>query len=311
MDSVSPTPPNQPAPPRRVVARTFAEQEDAARALAAMLEADITAELRAHTAISVRDGRPETRGYSLLVDPAASKDAARLLLKMPPSEAAAARPSHATASTTAKLGRRLSGRRATPPQRQRSALWLIMLAIACAAGAIIFGLQAIAHFQQKRRTPAAGAPLILTTTEDLNSDGQADLERTIDGKGTITEIRQDLDCDGNFDIRWLWERGSLTTRDRDVDDDGRWDERTTYDPDGQFFFQDLRPGAKGSVAERRVYRDGLLWRTLVDKDRDLNFDHVRELDEAGAVTRDALLAPHAPENARPQYPLEPLPATTP
>ncbi len=302
----SPPAENKPAATgRRVVARTFAQREDADRAAVILMDSGIAAEVRLHFYSNPVSKVRETRGCSLLVDPGASREAARLLLRMPPSEAAVTTGRVMPREHSAKGTRLL--RRINKPGPQRSAVGIIILALVCAGGAIVFGFSALSSLRAKRNKIQPGEPYSLTATEDLNRDSVADLERTFSSNGELEEIRQDRDCDGTWDARWNWQQGKLSTRDLDIDDDGKWDERTKYDPHGAPFVSDERPGAAGSIRVRRIYRDGILWRTLTNADGDLNFDHITDQDETGDVLRNEDLPPGAPENAYPSYPLEPLP----
>ena len=299
-----------PAAARRVVARTFAQREDADRAAGILLEHGITSEVRPHFLRNTVANTREERGCSLLVEARSAQEAARLLLRMPPSEAAATtstRPATARDRSASGSGSGRLIRRVGKPAPQRSAVGIIIIALLGAAGAIIFGYTAVSSFQRRNSQPPAPEPVAITVTEDLNGDSIPDLERTFSSNGQLQEIRQDRDCDGTWDARWLWQNKRLDARDLDIDDDGKWDERTHYDPDGFPFVSDLRPGGSGSLSQRRIYRDGILWRTLTNYDKDLNFDHVRDQDETGDVLRDEPLPPGAPENAMPKYPLEPLP----
>src|SRR5688500_15062282 len=113
-------PPSTPAPSAvhtRAI-RSFAQREDAERARAALADSDIDSTIREFRVPDNVTGKPVTRGCSLCIDPADAVEAARLLLKMPPSEAPAA-------ATAKPEGPTRLRRRTGRPDRQKTSVFMI------------------------------------------------------------------------------------------------------------------------------------------------------------------------------------------
>src|SRR5690606_12659072 len=121
--SASPTPAETPDPPpdRRTI-RTYARREDADRAFELLKEHGIEATVQEFR-VSDPDDRTATvsRGCVLAVAPADAAAAARLLMRMPPSESAG-RTGTDAAAPPSRRPRPLAPRR---PLRQSNALWIL------------------------------------------------------------------------------------------------------------------------------------------------------------------------------------------
>ncbi|MFN5961661.1 MAG: hypothetical protein ACK5CW_09285 [Verrucomicrobiota bacterium] len=303
--------PSGPSSQPRII-RSFARRDDAERARDLLAEHEITASLQEFWMADPKTGVREMRGCALQVPPEMASDAARLLLRMPPSEAPG-RPATQSADSAA-APRKSSGsrlRRRTPEAQKKSgSIFMIGVAVLGAALFLLYAGNALLGPKQ-RRAPADDEAETYTIDEDLNGDSIADTFREYTALGRPVSWQEDRNFDGTIDIRWIWQRQKIAYRDRDLDGDGRWDERTTFDPEGLPFYTDLRPGGSGPIRTRRIFRDGILWRTLEDLNADTQFDTVTDTDEGGDILRREPLPPNAPENATPQYPLPPLPLPDP
>ena len=54
------------------------------------------------------------------------------------------------------------------------------------------------------------------------------------------------------------------------------------------------------VILRRVYREGVLWKILEDRDADTHFDRIEEFSPEGVMVRDEALPKGSPENKVPK-----------
>ena len=312
----SPEPESPVVPPGSLnrMIRTFARREDAERAVAVLADHDIPAAIREFWAPDTVSGTRELRGCALHVAPEQASPAARLLLKMPPSEAAGSLAPDGSPRTgtqrSSPAPTRL--RRRTPdPVKQRGSIFMIGFAILCAAGFLLYAGSELMG-KKRRRPPVEATDDTYTIEEDLNHDSVADVIREYSiATDQPVSWQEDRDFDGTFELRWIWQGNRLAYRDRDIDGNGKWDERTTCDPEGAPFYTDLRPDGSGPVRLRRIYRDGFLWRTLENKDGDNSFESLVDVDEGGDIIRRDTLPPDAPENAVPRYPLPPLPPRDP
>jgi len=278
--------------------RSFAQREDAERALAALADSNIPGSIREFRVPDNVTGKLVTRGCSLCIDPADAVEATRLLLKMAPSEAP-------VAATAKPEGPSRLRRRAGRPDRQRSSLFMIGFAILCAAGMIIF---AMIWFSRPRKiTPPPQSKENIVLEEDLNGDTLPDAWREFTWNWIPLHHTEDRNYDTVWDHRWTWQKGIPAYRDIDLNFDGKFDERTTYDPEGHPFYTDTRPGASGPVLVRKIYRDGIVWKILEDRDADTHFDHVAELDDTAAPVREETLPKGSPENNPPPWPPPPAP----
>lgn len=286
---------------RRTI-RTYARRDDAERARDLLGEHGIEAQVREFR-IPDPDGGPEmvSRGCSLSVLPKDVAGAARLLLRMPPTEAAG-KPQ--TAQEPAPRPRRRP--RAHRTRRQSSAIWILIIAIGCSTAAMFYIVYAFLNPAAGARISVPGEEENYVVREDLDWDGIIDIEREYSPGGAPVQVREDRNGDGLFELRWNWERGVLATRDRDIDHNGISDERTVFDPAGDPFYVDLRPNGSGPVINRRIYREGVLWKILDDADADARFDRIREYDVDGTLLRDEPLPKGSPENDPPK--LQRLPA---
>jgi hypothetical protein len=278
--------------------RSFAQREDAERARAALADHDIDSTIREFRVTDNVTGKPVSRGCGLFIDPAKAAEATRLIMKMPPSEAPVA------ATSKQQDGPTRLRRRSGPAERQKTPMFMVAFAIICAAGGIIFSATFF------------GRPKVSTTPEDvenilieddLNDDSVADVRRAFNYKWVPLLQEEDRNFDGLIDIRWSYQNGKASYRDRDLNHDGKFDERTAYDPFGQQFYTDTRPGESGPVRIRKVYRDGVLWKVLEDRDADTHFDHLTELDDTGIPVRQEELPKDSPENKVPSWPPPPAP----
>ena len=294
MDSPDPSAP--PAGHTRSL-RSFALREDAERARAVLADHDIESTIREFRVPDSVTGKLVSRGCSLFIDPARAAEATRLIMKMPPSDAPAA-------ATAKPDGPSRLRRRVGPPTRQKGSLFMVGFAIVCAAGGIIFAATYFGRPKTSNR-PVNTANILIE--EDLNGDSVPDVRREFTYKWVPLFHEEDRNFDGLIDIRWGYQNGRASYRDIDLNFDGKFDERTTYDPEGQPFFTDIRPRESGPVLVRKIYRDGILWKLLEDRDADTSFDHLTELDETGTPIRQEELPKDSPENKIPAWPPPPAP----
>ena len=278
--------------------RSFALREDAERVRAALADHNIECTIREFLVPDTLTGKPVSRGCSLYVDPAQAKEATRLVMKLPPSETAAA--VSAKPAGPSRLRRRVG-----PPVKQKGSQLMVFFAIACAAGGIIFGATYLGRPKQANK-PAVSTDDIVVE-EDLNDDSIPDVRRVFNYKWEPLYHEEDRNFDNSMDVKWTWQRGKPAYRDVDLDFDGKFDEHTTYDPEGKPFYTDTRRGGSGPPLIRRVYRDGSLWKLLEDRDADAHFDHLTEFDYTGATIREEDLAKDSPEEKVPAWPPPPAP----
>jgi hypothetical protein len=278
--------------------RSFAQREDAERARDLLADSGIGSTLRDLPAR--RNDAGSYTGCTLSVAPEDAAATVRLLLKMPPSEAPSTSRKPAAAALRNKEDNptRLR-RRISPPVKQRGSF--LMIGIACAAAAAMIIFAAREYLIPKRKgTPPRVANYYIE--EDLDGDGLPDAIREFTPRWELLYHAEDRDRDGEIDLQWRYQKGRPTAREADLNFDGDFDERTTYDPEGQPFFTDLRPGGRGALLRRTIHRHGLVWKILEDRDADNHFDHLRELDQYGAIARDEALPPGSPENDKPPWP---------
>lgn len=283
-----------PALSRRTL-RTYARREDAEQARTSLADHGIEARVDEHF-LKKADGQRVSGGCSLTVEAASATEAARLLLKMPPSETAGRPPEPVEPPTRNPLRRRVG-----PRQRQKSSLPIIFIAVLCSS----IGLYWLVRQAMRGKTPGSGPPVEefpenVLIREDVNWDGDVDSIREYTPSGQLLSILEDRDYDGKMDLRWIWQRGGLMYRDRDIDRDGTMDERTTFDGFNEPFYVDLRRQGKGPVIRRRVYREGVLWKILEDLDADTHFDRIQEFSPEGVIFRDESLPKGSPENGVPK-----------
>ncbi len=285
---------SSPAHSRRTV-RTYARREDAEQACAVLADHGFEARVDEHF-LKKADGKRVSGGCSLTVAGTSATEAARVLLKMPPSEAAGG--SYAQVKAPARPPMR---RRVGPRLRQKSSLPMILIAVMCSA----IGVYWVVRQAMRGKFTAAGPPPgeypeNILIKEDVNWDGEVDLIREYTPSGQLLSVLEDRDFDGKMDLRWIWQRGQLMYRDRDIDRDGTMDERTTFDGYNEPFYVDLRRQGKGPVILRRVYREGVLWKILEDLDADTHFDRIQEFSPEGVIFRDESLPKGSPENGVPK-----------
>jgi hypothetical protein len=283
-----------PALSRRTL-RTYARREDAEQARSALADHGIEARVDEHF-LKKPDGQRVSGGCSLTVAGPSATEAARVLLKMPPSETAGGPPAPVEPPARNPMRRRVG-----PRQRQKSSLPIILIAVLCSS----LGLYWLVR-QAMRGKFSPGGPVAeefpenVLIKEDVNWDGDADSVREYTPAGQLLSILEDRDYDGKMDLRWIWQRGQLIYRDRDIDRDGTMDERTTFDGFNEPFYVDLRQQGKGPVIRRRVYREGVLWKILEDLDADTHFDRIQEFSPEGVIFRDETLPKGSPENGVPK-----------
>jgi hypothetical protein len=70
-------------------------------------------------------------------------------------------------------------------------------------------------------------------TADRNHDGHADIWRTYDGRGQVTEIDLDTNFDGSQDVQEYYQRGVLVRRESDRNFNGQTDLVEEFDPTTQ------------------------------------------------------------------------------
>lgn len=272
--------------------RSFVLREDAERARAALEDAGIAATIREYRVPGPLDGKMVTRALNLFVSDADAAAAARLMLKLPPSEAPTA-PVNPAGPSRLRRGPRNH-------RQQKSALFMIAIAVICSAGMIIYATTGIFGPKKKRGPQPRTDNLVIE--EDLNYDGLADVIREFTPDRLPLHHSEDRNFDSLWDVRWHWQRGFPSSRDVDLNFDGKFDEHTTYGRDGNLFYIDTRPGGTGAVLQRRVFRAGLTWKILEDRDADHHFDHLTEYNDLGdEVKQEDLPKGHA-ENNPPPWP---------
>jgi hypothetical protein len=276
--------------------RSFMHREDAERARAALEDAGIASTIREYRVPGPLDGKMQTRAVNLFVAHKDAAEAARLMLKLPPSEAPAG-----TVKTEGPSRLRRGGARSGP---QKSSFFIILFAGVCAAGMIVYAASGF-FGPKKQRTSSRTTNLLIE--EDLNNDGMRDVVREFTPDKLPVHHTEDRNFDGEFDIRWLWQRGVPSSRDIDLNFDGKWGEHTVYGRDGNLHYTDTRPGGSGALLMRRIYRTGILWKVLEDIDADNHFDQLTEYDDIGdEVKKENLPKGHA-ENDPPSWPPPPWP----
>ncbi len=274
--------------------RTYAKREDAEQAHSALEDHNLKAVVEEHFYKNPTTGQRVSRGCSLMVAVADAPEAARVLLKLPPSETAG------TVRAPVDPPARSPLRRKTGPRlRQKSSWPIILTAIVCSGLGIYWVVR-----QAIRGTPARPVPEDnpenIFVREDVNWDGMDDSIREYTPGGQLLNVQEDRDFDGKMDLRWIWQRAQLIYRDRDIDRDGVMDERTTFDAWNEPFYVDLRHQGRGPVILRRVYREGVFWKILEDRDADTHFDRIQEYTPEGVIFRDEPLEKGSPENGVPK-----------
>ncbi len=283
-----------PSAPRRTL-RTYAHIEDAEQARSLLVDHKISAEVMVHFFTPPGSGKRLPGGCSLTVGAEDVVAATRLLLKMAPSGTAGR-----VEVPRPPLARSPLRRQSGPRTRQRSAVPMILLALMCSGAGIYWVVkQALAG---KPAVSLAGgtSPENVLVREDVNWDGEDDSIREYSPGGQLLSMQEDRDFDGKMDFRWTWQRGQLVYRDRDIDRDGVMDERTTFDAFNAPFYVDVRWKGKGPVVRRRLYREGVLWKILEDKNADTHFDWIQEYAPDGVLIREEALPPDSPENGVPR-----------
>jgi hypothetical protein len=273
--------------------RTYARREDAAQAQSVLADHGITALVEEHF-FKQADGKKVSGGCTLSVENRQGAQAARVLLKMPPSETAG-KPDPPVDLPARSPLRRQVGRR----MQQRSSLPMILTAVACSAIGLFWFVRQALLGPRAVPPPPEENPENVLIREDVNWDGETDSIREYSPAGQMLSMLEDRDYDGKMDLRWIWQRGHLMYRDRDTDLDGVMDERTTFDANNDPFYVDRRDQGKGPVTLRRIYRDGALWKILYDKDADTHFERMEVFTPEGAILRDEVLPPDSPENGVP------------
>lgn len=280
--------------------RSFAQRDDADRAKAALDDAGIACTLREYRVPDPLTQKPVVRAITLFVASDDATESARLMLKLPPSDAPVATNSGPKAEAPSRLRRGV-----VRGGKQKSPLFMVGFAIACAAGMIIFATSELLGPKKKRQPPHSTDNILVE--EDLNGDGNADVTRTFTWDFLPLSHAEDRNYDGEFDVRWLYQRGKPSSRDVDLNYDGDWDEHTAYNPEGDLFYTDSRPGGKGAVLARRIYRQGITWKILVDSDADNHFDHLTEYNDLGDIVHEEDLPKDHPANDPPVWPIPPWP----
>lgn len=289
--------PMEPSPPASVrrTLRTYARREDAEQARSALEDRKIEARVEEHFYTQTKTGQRVSGGCSLTVPMPEAAEAARVLLKMPPSETAGTVREPATVPERRPLRRKIG-----PKLRQKSSLPIILIAIFCSALGIYWIVRQAVRGKSVPTLPLEDNPENIFVREDLNWDGEDDSIREYTPGGAMLNMQEDRDFDGKMDVRWIWQRGQLIYRDRDIDKDGVMDERTTFDAYNEPFYVDVRNLGKGPVIRRRVYREGVLWKILEDRDADTHFDRIEEFSPEGVMFRDEALPKGSPENNVPK-----------
>jgi len=285
-----------PAPisPRRTL-RTYAHAGDAEQARSLLEDHKIRAEVIVHFFTPPGSGKRLPGGCSLTVEAEDATAATRLLLKMAPSGTAGRAEAPSPPMARSPLRRQFG-----PRVRQRSAVPMILMALICSGAGIYWVVkQALAGKPVAAAAEEQSQENILVR-EDVNWDGVDDCIREYSPAGQLLSMLEDRDFDGKMDFRWTWQRGQLVYRDRDIDHDGIMDERTTFDAYNAPFYVDVRWKGRGPVVRRRLYREGVLWKILEDKDADTQFDWIQEFSPEGVLIREEALPPDAPENGVPR-----------
>ncbi len=300
MDAPALSPPDQ----HTRLIRSYALHEDAERARAELAENLIGSAICDIPTSPAKNGNGVYRGCTLSVAPGDAAAATRLLLRMPPSEAP-----NLQRATNSKPGERGTSRpesspsrlirRSGPPEKQRGNFLMISFAVACAAGAVLLASYFMLKPKEKYQPPRLTN---FRVEEDLNGDTLPDVIREFSPRWEPLYHAEDRNFDDELDIQWTYQRGRPAYRDVDVNYDGKFDERTTFDREGQPYFSDLRPAGSGPVLRRLVYRHGLLWKVLEDRNADFKFDHMKEYDRFATVTKEEELPPDSAENGHPQWP---------
>lgn len=285
--------PNPSPTPRRTL-RTYARREDADQARSALADRNIDARVEEHFYNKSKTGERVSGGCSLTVPVADAAAAARVLLTMPPSETAGTAPAPMPSPERNPLRRKIG-----PKTRQKSSLPIILIAILCSSMGIYWVVREALR-DKSIPPPAEENPSNIFVNEDLNWDGEPDTIREYTPGGAMLSMQEDRNFDGKMDVRWTWQRGNLIYRDRDIDSDGVMDERVTFDGYNEPFYVDLRHLGKGPVVLRRVYREGVLWKILEDRDADTHFDRIQEFSPDGVIFRDEPLPKGSPENNVPK-----------
>lgn len=279
--------------------RTYARREDAEQARGALEDQGIVARVDEHF-FRKSTGERVSGGCSLSVPVGDAAEAARVLLKMPPSETAG-RPAVPEPVVETVASRNLMRRRTGQRARQKSSLPIIFIAILCSAMGIYWVVrQAVRGKLVPQVVAEEENPDNIFVREDLNWDGEDDSIREYTPGGNMLSMLEDRDFDGLMDVRWIWQRGQLMYRDRDLDRDGTMDERTVFDAYNEPFYVDLRRQGRGPVILRRVYREGVLWKILEDLDADTYFDRIQEFSPDGVIFRDEALPKDSAENGVPK-----------
>jgi hypothetical protein len=291
--------PSETAPPAHSrIIRSFALREDAARARAALEDAGIACTVREYRVPDALTREMKTRALNLCIAPADARAAGRIMLRLPPSDAPVAATAKPEGPTRLRRGAVRGG-------RQKSSVFMIGFAVLCAAGMIMYG--ANAFFGLKKGKVAPHSTFNILIEEDLNYDGTPDVIREFTWNHIPIHHNEDRNFDGEMDVRWIWQRGKPAYRDMDINFDGKFDDHTVYNPDSQPFYTDIRPGGKGAVRHRRVFRQGVPWKNLEDYDGDNHFDHLTELDDLGNTVREEDLPKGHAENSPPVWPVPPWP----
>ena len=280
--------------------RSFAHREDAEHARALLADSDIAGTIREFRVPDAVTGKPVSRGCSLCVDPADATEAARLMFKMPPSDAPAA----ATAKADGPTRLRRHAGKAGP---QKGSLFMIGFAILSAAGLVLFAANSLMKPKKSKGPPLSTANVLIE--EDLNGDTLPDVIREFTYNWLPVYHAEDRNFDSLIDHRWIYQKGKPAYFDVDLNADGKFDERTTYDPKGQPFYTDTRPGAEGPVLVRKIMRGFILWKILEDRDADNHFDHLTEFNDIAAPIREEELPKDSAENNPPPWPPPPAPVS--
>ena len=278
--------------------RSFAHREDADRALAVLADSNITGTIREFHVPDPVTGKPVPRGCTLCIAPGDAAAAARLLLKMAPSEA----PASVSAKPEGPSRLRRLGVKSGP---QKTSLFVVGFAVLSVAGMILFAANTLFGPKKPKAPPAGTANIILE--EDLNGDAYPDVIREFTYNWVPIYHSEDRNFDSLIDHRWIYQKGKPAYTDVDLNADGKFDERTTYDPKGQPFYTDTRPGADGPVLVRKIMRDGILWKLLEDRDADNHFDHLTEFNDIATPIREEELPKDSVENNPPPWPPPPAP----
>ena len=275
--------------------RTYARREDAEQARSALEDREIIAKVEEHFYTQTKSGLRVSGGCSLTVSMPDAAEAARVLLKMPPSETAGTAREPVPAPERSPLRRKIG-----PRTRQKSSLPIILMAVICSGLGIYWVVREAVRGKSAAAFKQEDNPENIFVREDLNWDGEEDSLREYTPGGAMLNMQEDRDFDGKMDVRWIWQRGQLIYRDRDIDKDGVMDERTTFDAYNEPFYVDVRNLGKGPVILRRVYREGVLWKILEDRDADTHFDRIQEFSPEGGIFRDEALLKGSPENNVPK-----------